>query len=99
MPLHCATRLSKGHPQGDTGGNAVPFCTVSATQCNSELHAVLGNILGTAKAVTAADKIAAGLPPPSLTAGATTLAPAKNLGDNGVPTPRRRLRRTIAAQG
>ena len=68
QPLHCATRLSKGHPQGDTGGNAVPFCTVSATQCNSELHAFWDNILGTAKAVTAADKFAAGLPPPSVTA-------------------------------
>ena len=68
QPLHCATRLSKGHPQGDIGGNAVPFCTVSAPTCNSELHAFWDNSLGTEKAVTPADKFAAGLVPPSVTA-------------------------------
>jgi hypothetical protein len=68
QPLHCATRLSKAHPQGDTGGNAVPFCTVSAPNCNSELHAFWDNILGTAKAVSAADKFAGALVPPSVTA-------------------------------
>ncbi len=65
QPLHCSTRVSTGHPQGDTGGNDVPFCTATATKCTSELHAFWDDILGTSKA-DSADKFAATLTAPSV---------------------------------
>jgi hypothetical protein len=67
QPLHATTRLSAAHPTGDIGGNDVPFCSVQASTCNSELHAFWDNILGTGK-VDAADLAAAGLTAPPVTA-------------------------------
>jgi hypothetical protein len=44
QPLHCTSRFTKNHPQGDAGGNLVRFCHMP---CNDELHnywdALLGN--------------------------------------------------------
>jgi hypothetical protein len=67
QPLHAATRISAALPQGDTGGNGVPFCTVTATKCNSELHAFWDNALGTSQLVKDADTFAAKLTAPAVT--------------------------------
>jgi hypothetical protein len=61
QPLHASTRVSKAFPQGDLGGNDVPFCTVTATKCTSELHAFWDDALGTSALVPNADAFAATL--------------------------------------
>ncbi|MDR3613416.1 MAG: S1/P1 nuclease [Candidatus Obscuribacterales bacterium] len=43
QPLHCVTRVSKGHPDGDNGGNMVKIRTVDG---DSNLHAYWDNMLG-----------------------------------------------------
>jgi hypothetical protein len=43
QPLHCVTRVSKGHPDGDNGGNMVKIHTVDG---DSNLHAYWDNMLG-----------------------------------------------------
>jgi hypothetical protein len=42
QPLHCTSRFTKNHPQGDAGGNYVPFCQ---NQCKDELHAYWDGLL------------------------------------------------------
>jgi len=44
QPLHCASRFTKNHPHGDTGGNDVVFCV---KPCRDELHAYWDDLLGT----------------------------------------------------
>jgi S1/P1 Nuclease len=68
LPLHCATRVSSANAQGDAGGNAVLFCSVRAETCNSELHAFGDDILGTSNVLTSADKYAAALDVPTVSA-------------------------------
>ena len=43
QPLHCVTRVIKGHPDGDNGGNMVH---VHSSDDDSNLHAYWDNILG-----------------------------------------------------
>jgi hypothetical protein len=43
QPLHCTSRFTKNHPQGDAGGNFVAFCQ---TPCKDELHAFWDGLLG-----------------------------------------------------
>jgi hypothetical protein len=43
QPLHCVTRVTKGHPDGDNGGNMVRIHTVNG---DSNLHAYWDNMLG-----------------------------------------------------
>jgi len=42
QPLHCTSRFTKNHPQGDAGGNLVYFCD----NCKDELHAYWDGLLG-----------------------------------------------------
>jgi len=42
QPLHCATRVSAGEPQGDNGGNNVKLCA----NCKDELHAFWDGLPG-----------------------------------------------------
>jgi hypothetical protein len=69
QPLHCATRISANHPQGDAGGNGVVLCAVKASACTGKLHAFWDDILGTNNTVAAADKFAGRLKAPSVAAG------------------------------
>jgi len=69
QPLHCATRVSVAHMDGDRGGNDEMVCT-SPTKCNVKLHTFWDDLPGTngkvssaityAKALPAADSILAG---------------------------------------
>lgn len=43
QPLHATSRFTVNHPQGDAGGNLVPFCT---NPCRDELHAYWDGLLG-----------------------------------------------------
>lgn len=68
QPLHCSTRASSAHPNGDRGGNDVGFCSPTAKTCNGELHAFWDNILGTSKKPKSAKTLADGLTIPTATA-------------------------------
>jgi len=70
QPLHAATRVSKAHPDGDSGGNDVHFCGQTAPQCASELHAFWDGILGYSNDLAAAKSFAAGLKVPLVRPGA-----------------------------
>jgi len=59
QPLHATTRVSSTQPDGDSGGNAVKVCNPG---CNTELHAVWDNLLGTSSDVNMAVTTAKGLP-------------------------------------
>jgi hypothetical protein len=59
QPLHAATRVSSGDPQGDHGGNLVKLC---ASPCKNELHAFWDQILGTSSVPTAAITVGRALP-------------------------------------
>jgi len=43
QPMHCVTRVTNGHPDGDNGGNMVKIHTVNG---DSNLHAYWDNMLG-----------------------------------------------------
>lgn len=43
QPLHCTSRFTKNHLQGDAGGNFVAFCE---KPCRDELHAYWDGLLG-----------------------------------------------------
>jgi hypothetical protein len=43
QPLHCTSRFTKNHPNGDAGGNLVAFCQ---KPCRDELHAYWDGLLG-----------------------------------------------------
>lgn len=66
QPLHCVTRVSKEHPQGDSGGNTEILCGVDHEPCVGKLHAFWDNILGTSDSVGAADQYAAELHAPAV---------------------------------
>lgn len=66
QPLHCVTRISKDHPQGDAGGNTEILCGVSDVPCTGKLHAFWDNILGSSESVSAADEYAARLDVPTV---------------------------------
>ncbi len=68
QPLHCATRVSKGNPDGDAGGNAVVFCKPGAASCNGELHAFWDDVLSTSKSGASARAFAMTLTVPSIAA-------------------------------
>ncbi len=79
QPLHATSRFTVNHPQGDAGGNFVPFC---ALPCHDELHAywdgLLGDTLTVAQVITQAQALmAAGQP-----AGASVLTPATWVNDS-----------------
>lgn len=59
QPLHATTRVSNTQPDGDSGGNAVKICNPG---CNTELHAIWDNLLGTSSDVNVAITTAKGLP-------------------------------------
>jgi hypothetical protein len=73
QPLHAATRVSSGDPQGDHGGNLVKLC---ASPCKKELHAFWDQILGTSSVTTAAITVGRALP-----AAEPTLAAKKDASD------------------
>jgi len=73
QPLHAATRVSSGDPQGDHGGNLVKLCSLP---CKNELHAFWDQILWTSSAVTAAVTVGNSLP-----AADSTLAAKKDAAD------------------
>lgn len=66
QPLHCVTRVSSDHPQGDAGGNDETFCDVQAATCTGKLHAFWDDILGTSDDIRSADEFAAELDVPSV---------------------------------
>ena len=43
QPLHCTSRFTANHPDGDAGGNLVQFCE---KPCRDELHAYWDGLLG-----------------------------------------------------
>jgi len=43
QPLHCVTRVTRGHPEGDNGGNMVRIHTAEG---DTNLHALWDNMLG-----------------------------------------------------
>ena len=43
QPLHCTSRFTKNHPDGDAGGNRLALC---ASPCRDELHAYWDQLLG-----------------------------------------------------
>jgi len=51
QPLHCATRVSSGGPDGDDGGNTVKL---NCTGCPAKLHTFWDDVPGSAKTVKAA---------------------------------------------
>src|SRR5262249_32601997 len=51
QPLHCATRVSSGGPDGDDGGNAIKL---TCPGCPPKLHSFWDDVPGTAKTVKAA---------------------------------------------
>ena len=59
QPLHAATRVSAGQPEGDRGGNLVSLCSAP---CRDELHGFWDDILGVEQTVGAAEGLAATLP-------------------------------------
>ncbi|HWB85813.1 MAG TPA: S1/P1 nuclease [Bryobacteraceae bacterium] len=67
QPLHCATRVTKKHPDGDAGGNFVGFCAANAPKCTSKLHTFWDDVLGTDRSPAAVMKLAAGLKAPAIT--------------------------------
>ncbi len=66
QPLHCTTRISAGHSDGDQGGNKVDLtCPASSTTtpCTNELHYFWDSLPGTSKAPSTAVTTASALPP------------------------------------
>ena len=61
QPLHSATRVSAGMPDGDAGGNLVMLCS---SPCKNELHAFWDDLIGTQTGPAAAVSAASGLPAP-----------------------------------
>jgi hypothetical protein len=66
QPLHCATRVSAAHPEGDAGGNDETFCSVTASRCTGRLHGFWDGILGASDDVASADRFAATLGVPAV---------------------------------
>lgn len=68
QPLHATTRVTSAQSDGDAGGNLVKVCNPG---CNTELHAIWDNLLGTSsdpnaavatgKSLAAADPTQAGI--------------------------------------
>ncbi len=73
QPLHAATRVSSGDPQGDRGGNLVRLC---AAPCKNELHAFWDDLLGTGSSAATAINVGRALPTAD-----STLAAKKDAGD------------------
>ena len=67
QPLHATTRVSSAQPDGDAGGNLVKVCNPG---CNTELHAIWDNLLGTSSDINLAVTTGKGLPAPNATAAA-----------------------------
>lgn len=67
QPLHAATRVSSGDPQGDHGGNLVMLCS---SPCTQELHAFWDDLLGTSSQASSAATIGRNLPSPDATLAA-----------------------------
>jgi hypothetical protein len=62
QPLHATTRVTTAQPEGDSGGNSVTICNPG---CNTELHAIWDNLLGTSSDVNTAITTARGVPAPA----------------------------------
>ena len=58
QPLHCTSRFTKNHPQGDAGGNDVKFC---ASPCRDELHAYWDDLLGSKSDTRTVTRLGQGL--------------------------------------
>ncbi len=73
QPLHCTTRFTANHPNGDAGGNLVKFCD---KPCMDELHGywdgLLGQQISTSEVFKTGDELLAGPRP----AGADDADPA-----------------------
>jgi hypothetical protein len=69
QPLHATTRVSSTQPDGDAGGNLVKICNPG---CNTELHAIWDNLLGTGSDINVAVTTAKSLPASSATLAAKT---------------------------
>jgi hypothetical protein len=59
QPLHAATRVSSGDPEGDHGGNLVSLCSLP---CKQELHAFWDDALGTSSSAASAVTVGRNLP-------------------------------------
>jgi hypothetical protein len=59
QPLHATTRVSSTQSVGDAGGNLVKICNPG---CNTELHAIWDNLLGTSSDISLAVTTAKALP-------------------------------------
>jgi hypothetical protein len=55
QPLHCTSRFTKNHPDGDAGGNDVTFCQKPCSSTD-ELHAYWDGLLGDEPSVAAVTK-------------------------------------------
>ena len=73
QPLHAATRVSSGDPEGDHGGNLVTLCSAP---CKQELHAFWDDALGTNTSVSTVATVGRNLPTPD-----PTLAAKKDAAD------------------
>lgn len=67
QPLHAATRVSSGDPEGDHGGNLVMLCSAP---CKQELHAFWDDVLGTSSSASRAVTLGRSLPNPDATLAA-----------------------------
>lgn len=67
QPLHAATRVRSGDPQGDHGGNLVMLCSAP---CKQELHAFGDDLLGTSSKAASAATVGRNLPSPDATLAA-----------------------------
>jgi len=50
QPLHCTSRFTSSEPHGDSGGNAVKFCSTTDQSCTGNLHSFWDNLLGPSSA-------------------------------------------------
>ena len=66
QPLHCTSRFTKNHPQGDAGGNDVKFCA----SCRDELHAYWDDLLGSKSSTPTVTRLGQGLVKAGKPAGA-----------------------------
>jgi hypothetical protein len=61
QPLHAATRVSSGNPQGDHGGNLVTVCPAP---CKRKLHSFWDDLLGTSSSAASAITVGRNLEAP-----------------------------------
>lgn len=69
QPLHATTRVTSAQPDGDAGGNLVKVCNPG---CNTELHAVWDNLLGTSSDLNVAIATGKALPAADATEAAVS---------------------------